>query len=742
MRFNLRPGFLLLALPAALFTGGCGLKVFDSPPPEKPIAITGVPTGCLSGIPAKIDGYLRGTRAAADVQALGDCLDQALLTFEAKTRGAKPGQYSSEELRTFLNRFFAGDAPLPEGLFAELMKVKQAVLGGEASLFTQAELAKTRDVLKTLTGAVIQLAPVGPDTVRPFTQTLANILEDSRQAYDISDAEALLRELEPWVASPDPDAASARAVKAARADLPWARAAYVLLFPSVPEGGGQTIQARDWRGVLETAADAYDVFFQANRAWAAPSWRRGSGRVAWLETARRSRHFFGQLVSRSQGRVLTWATLNRALETVYPERLVLFGKTVSVSNVEGVLPTVVGKAFGPGRGQAEPGINAAFLDRALEVVENFYETQAFLEEKFAGHGRGTVSALELLGATHPELASVAATLPGSLDPRGTGDLVLPGSWNQVPFGMGQLEIEDLLWREELARTLIHGYAGGGGDARAMVPMSLKENELVQFYMDARPLGVELKYFDPVDPRAPTKRFRDASLFLFPSNGDERLDLAETTELIRYLLSGKRSGDAAHAAIARNCQTGPLDPYGFVTIEPACFQREYYGRLSTHWASLPGLRRYYSSLSRENQAEFARHLEYLSRKKTDPRAWFDSDDSESMATFVQYIESFFTRFDRDGDGQIGGAELDSVYSVVDGPLKRFSCVSNPSVRRAVFNYLIRYGQAPDRTLTGTARFLGLWGSEIFQYFKADRLQLLRIFSELSKAQSSGESCQGS
>ena len=41
--------------------------------------------------------------------------------------------------------------------------------------------------------------------------------------------------------------------------------------------------------------------------------------------------------------------------------------------------------------------------------------------------------------------------------------------------------------------------------------------------------------------------------------------------------------------------------------------------------------------------------------------------------------------------------------------------------------------------GTARFLALWGTEIFQYFSADRLQMLRILSELSKALSSSESC---
>src|SRR5262249_841608 len=149
-------------------------------------------------------------------------------------------------------------------------------------------------------------------------------------------------------------------------------------------------------------------------------------------------------------------------------------------------------------------------------------------------------------------------LPGSLDPQGSGEVVLPGSWNRVPPGLRLEEYENLLWREELATLLIHGYAGIDASAGGAVPDTLTEPELVRFSFEARPLGIELRYFDPADLRAANRRFRDANLFLFPSNGDERLDLAEITELLRYLLSGKRTGDDIHRAIARNCENGPLD----------------------------------------------------------------------------------------------------------------------------------------------------------------------------------------
>jgi hypothetical protein len=721
---------LALAM-ACLLSSGCGLKVFDHAPAQAPIVVTGVETSCLSGIPAKVSGYLDGSHPASEVQALGSCLDQALDTFATKTRGANPGWYSSEELRAFLNRFFLADSPIPQGLFAEVMKVKQAVIGGEAGLFTEEELARTRSALKSLTAAVIALYPVHPDSVRAFGGTVATILEDSKRPYDLADAEALLRELEPW--------AKSEAVTSLHERFPWVKAAYVLLFPSVLDSAPQTIQAQDWRGLLDSAADAYEIHWHADRAEADPSWKHGAGREEWLDLSRHARQALQKITNRSPGKMLSYATINRALETVYPKHLELFGHTVSTASAESFLPAVLGKVFGPGRGRSEPGIDAALLDRVLAVVEDFASSEAFLEEKFAGHGLGRVGSAELFNGVLPDLAGIAARIPGSLDPRGQGDLVLPGSANQVPFGLGLSEYEDLLWREEIASLLIHGYAGLADDPQAVIPRSLRESELVQVYMDARPLGIELKYFDPADASAPHKRFRDASLFLFPSNGDARLDLAETTELIRYLISGKRLGDDAHRAIAKVCQTGPLDPYDFVTIDPNCYRREYYGHVATYWAGMPGLRKYYASLSRDDQAEYAKLLESVARKKTDPQAWFDSDDSEAIPTLVEYMETFFTKFDRNGDGQLTGQELEAVYQLVDDQLKRVTCVSNPYARRAVFNYLVRYGQPPDRTLVGTARFLALWGTEIFQYFSADRLQMLRILSELSKALSSSESC---
>src|SRR4029079_14060062 len=99
---------------------------------------------------------------------------------------------------------------------------------------------------------------------------------------------------------------------------------------------------------------------------------------------------------------------------VNPRTMVLVGNTVQVDNVVHTLETVLAKAFGPGRGVAVPGIDTAFLDRAMAVVDDFAATEAFLEEKFAGHGQGRVSAQDLFGNHYPDLASVAKAIPGSL----------------------------------------------------------------------------------------------------------------------------------------------------------------------------------------------------------------------------------------------------------------------------------------------------------------------------------------
>ncbi|HUP58669.1 MAG TPA: hypothetical protein VM598_14520 [Bdellovibrionota bacterium] len=751
MRFR-----LILSIAALTTAAACGLKVHDDPPAQDPIEIDGVATGCLKGFSVRLGKFFEGEGPASDVHALGSCVDQALVTFSEKARGAQAGFYSAEELRRFLNRYFVADAPFHEAFWGELMKVKRAWVGGPAEGFTVAELKRTRELITAIARATGRLEPAlplwpfgpaesdparvetGVRAARAFVDELAPELARSRSLYDLADSDALLREAEAWLGNPDPEAPSAKAVRSYRQRLPWARAAHVLWFPeenpsfAMGRAASQPIESAEWGPLLHLGVDLYELFWRADLAAAKPQWKRGSGRETWLDIARRARGLVGKILDRSPGRSLSFSSVNRALETAWPTGLVVGTNTVRTSSIQAAISTVLARVLAPGR--APTGIDSPMADQILLALERWSTGQAWLEQRFSGRERGKLSRAQLApgqpNASQPAsvqaLLSMWPALPGALDPEATGRLQIPGNWSEVPKGVRLEEYESYLWRGELSHWLIRGYSANGAG-------SLKEPELVRFYQDARPLGIDLKFFDPVIDTAPAKRFRDANLFLFSSNGDDRLGVAEMTELLGFLFSGKRAGDDSHVEIAGQCQTGALDPYGYATIEPGCYREKYYGRFETHWARLPGLKRFFAGLSGAQRTELGRLLEESARKKTDPGAWFDSDDSEAIATLASYVEALFTRFDRNADGRIAGPEVEAAYDLVEGFLAKASCAKNASFRRAIFNYLLRNGRPPDRSWLGTLRFLTFWGTSVFRDFSADRLQLLRIFSELGKAQ---------
>lgn len=106
------------------------------------------------------EGALDGTPGgSAGLDGFWGCNAKAVNVFRTRVRGAVLGQYTPEELRTLISKFFIKDAVISDRLLEQAMKVKTAFLGGTPDLVSADEIGKVLDWIDVLKEQSIRVYP-------------------------------------------------------------------------------------------------------------------------------------------------------------------------------------------------------------------------------------------------------------------------------------------------------------------------------------------------------------------------------------------------------------------------------------------------------------------------------------------------------------------------------------------------------------------------------------------------------
>lgn len=255
------------------FSIGCSLKINEDPPEAKPFDFKGVEgSQCLAEVLPTMSEFVKGTAKAENVDKTWECFGKALTIYSTLVRGQNEDRYLARELAKFFEDFYLDDIKISDRLLAEIMELKQIIVGGNAEYITRDELKKLVEFSNKMRGISLKILPymqvfslnwkvsgarnIESDIkffenanleIQDAAKSIAAIVEINNHDYSIEDFVVLLDELsalykENW-----------SFVDKMRAVLPLV----YKLKKSLAGGSEQLISAHEWRRFLLLGARGY-----------------------------------------------------------------------------------------------------------------------------------------------------------------------------------------------------------------------------------------------------------------------------------------------------------------------------------------------------------------------------------------------------------------------------------------------------------------------------------------------------
>jgi len=266
-----------LLVAALIALSGCGW-IQDKPKPQQTIQSSVLDLSCLNDVPTQLQTLFQGGYGFDEpdqrqLDSLWQCLDKTLDTFSRYTTGAKPGVYTSKELRGFANRYLPSTRSLGSGMTDSIFKLKRAVLGGNDTEITQpeiqslrAKLTKFAAIIKPFSGYLdVLIHPEGKtalqkriasENLNQFVLDLADLLGDSVNPVAWSDLISFIDELDLFTRA----GGSPTALTAVKEQLPLFQYFKLLIVG----GNENAIERAKWRPIFQAVSHFYNALFLTN----------------------------------------------------------------------------------------------------------------------------------------------------------------------------------------------------------------------------------------------------------------------------------------------------------------------------------------------------------------------------------------------------------------------------------------------------------------------------------------------
>lgn len=768
---------LLLFAVLAMFSAGCSL--YEGPPPVRKKEFNQGALGCLKDFNAKLVLYFDGKSSPAEVNRLADCSISALRTFGDLVRGENRDRFTAKEVRDFMQRYFLDDVKVSDDLLREMMRVKQALVGGQITDFTPNDLKEGEGLVNVFRDVLLQMLPSLPISIERVKREDPAYVDAEAQAvseigdlfgrriterdstYGLEELGRLFDE----IGRAFPGAASTMA--RIRDNLKIAGVLKeILISPDHPRG---VVTAAEWKVIFQDGSRWLGNYLKyINLEGRFPDWSRGDGRTRFSTVLGESLDLLDRVVSRhcpkaqitSRGGCRVAPSVSFKLVQEVMENLDWDGTIGGVQFEKATLRKLVEPFFqhflagtDPTRtGRTATGITSAHLDRARVVAREWVDGARYLEGVYAkllGQSNfpenATLSTKDILAANTRDVLrenggvteAAVTTADGLRKSFGkTIALMSSDSPGAVFDGKNKTrarvyrELARYTWLRPLLKIAVLGYMKGdevGVRAKRVERDGLYLPELRDMIADYWALLLDMKLVGPRNSADgdSKNRFREAALFTPVSDGNDLIGIEEGVQLVLGVFSGDPMGRAVHDRALKFCTNGPLDDYGQPTIEPECFRKKIFDFRTSNrdgedlWRAFPILVHFYESLEPSDQAGFQSNLETAIRKAgMKPEDYFGSDDSDTIPMLFHYAEHIFLRFDTDADGSIDRKEAEVAFPIFKATLADLSGVKADDPKLpSVFYYLLAKGGPPiDDSMGAWSRF---WRSAGFLWWHATK-----------------------
>jgi hypothetical protein len=300
----------------------------------------------------------------------------------------------------------------------------------------------------------------------------------------------------------------------------------------------------------------------------------------------------------------------------------------------------------------------------------------------------------MLGALHPIISGITSM------PYFTGN-----GKRQSDYYFIDLAYKSLIYHALM--LILPGYEVEADPTKPNMLPRLSMVDLVDLFDDTNDAVFELGLSFSDDPASTSalQRMQTINLFTRTGNGDDYMDVIETTDFLVTTIGGKKLLDEVRRGLTKDCYPQnqlytTQDHFSYACLKSAFFSKEKFKAYFQKIA--PDMIANYESLSDDDQETYRKST--LTAVKA---GW--SEDSEMKLTGIEtlvsipyYVEDIFLRLDHNYNGVLTFTEAMSGFPIFCGAIKKAagpsvtgSCIPGEDPRQveAIYGHLLMKGTTP-------------------------------------------------
>ncbi len=696
---------------------------------------------CLDELGPLAEKYLDGNVSAEQWGATWDCVDDTIDLFKKFVKGSDESGYNSSDVQILMQKFlFARNTVSPQ-LVEGALSVKASIFGGSNQYLAKTELDQFRSLVKFIkTETLILLPHLKNRKTDPSSKNLGAFAEavstlgdhfadylktDGNLRLTTAMIEQFIGELAVVSSTTDP-------LKAKQ----WARflLEVKVLLVHGDEGG---ISASDWNNILRFG------------------FKFGGSFIAYLDYNDGDSTFQIEMIDRihsvlktslsAWGNTLPYSQMNKIIENVPSNLLPRLANDFKIGLASLISPRKETQSdgkiitFRPAlsrlfQAKGDSGIEAGSIQYLFDNVKRGFRANDHIHSIFSGakedltpdkfETRAKNYSTSLSTTSKQEvdrLITIAHRYPG-LHPSSTPEILFDKLDKHSINNLNRMS-----WYELGSEMLLAGYGTGSNQ----YGKAGTRDDLDKLILDLKPFLYSVGMVHPLKVGVGAKRFREANLFMPNGDGNDLMDLTETTVYMAFLFSsGNLSSRIVKASMKGETPCPMLGwniPLKTEVYDIHCVRERFLTNFNDLMINLPRLRDDYAAADQAGKDGLYRALEAASKNSgynDDPISDFDIS---SYAGLPHFAESMITKFDKNGDGALDRDEvLTYAFPIFKRELSLISKIKIDFVNKAVLLYLMQYGKRPE------IKDLLKWaiGFEFLKKFQARRIRVYQIFEALS------------
>ncbi len=716
---------------------------------------------CLDEIPDALLKFVKGEGQEAEIRQGANCLNNVLHDFGSKTKGSKTDAYTGDDLKSFLNFLYFKEDPIESETILEFLKLKQYLVGGSNQEITQIELDNIVQFVNFTADRMIVIRDIMG--LLSLNKVWHKNHPDLNLKIIDEGLSLIRRELKSWVSKtqltqfnlgPEDFSNLYKLLtdRNKRTEDRKARKVNVLddvveLFSErestwydfiestyrIIEGPSKINSLDGWIGLIDSISNLYDPMLKLYFLVPANSWKEPTHIHVVKDIVRGVLSFFNGTPSISTLGQIEFIHINRLIDSFYSKfpDTVHLSKTTIKEAVQKIVNNILTPPQRPDRDE-QKALNRDHLRTASSEIESWFAVQDFIQQSFF---QISIDEMQLtLDVAEPQLkvgdlvTRLDVVLKQSdLKPLARRGLVefreiLDRHRPAIVSSKGLLHIDrqldkiNISWKglsflnlmRGLSRLFFLGYGRGG----LLLEQGnfLELENMVKWYADFSKIGNEIHAFDPRNLNSGARSFKEADIFGFYSNGDQRLSFYEFYEFLTTTVSAGLNGVARVREVIQGagCALPELDVFQNYWFKEDCFKHMLKTRFREIYPNLTELGFFMEKLTDPEWENFYHSLMAGARFTPELRGKIETGDLRMMTMMFHYTEKLFVMFDQNSDGFFSVDEIKVATPRFLEIIKKVTDVRDPDYLTYGFAYLVVENIIPEG-FVGKSKFY-IWMKE--------------------------------